>query len=184
MPRASILMRGAGTRSKLRARSSLHATGFPNPVLFDHLPIWVVILLTSPTFHAPRSADRAGWNSVVLFAHEDGADYVCHLVGQRDSHQYARLSGQHTRAPSSWPPAVTISPMEDRHRPYDQQASGVARPHLRAPTQLLLAAARILSWHKARPGREVAPPAQLTVGSIAKSVVRRRLYGAIRVRQV
>lgn len=99
MPRAGMVMRGSGTRSKLRALGSLDATGFPDPDLFDHLPIRVIALLTSPTLRTPRSADRAGWISVILFAHEHGPDHACHLVGQRDGHKHARLSGQHAREP-------------------------------------------------------------------------------------
>lgn len=83
MPRAGMVMRGSGTRSKLRARGSLDATGFPDPDLFDHLPIRVIALLTSPTLSPQRSAGRAGWISVIFFAHKHGPDHACHPMPGR-----------------------------------------------------------------------------------------------------
>lgn len=52
MPRAGMVMRGSGTKSKVRARGSLDTTGLPDPDLIDYLPIQEI-------WHQSPSATRA-----------------------------------------------------------------------------------------------------------------------------
>src|SRR3954469_5066090 len=75
------------------------------------------------------------------------------FVGNRDGGDVGRPSHQKSGQPF---PALS-PPSRERSRTVDQQGTDIAITTLVDPAENLALAARTLSWHEAKPGREVTP---------------------------
>ncbi len=85
------------SKSMGRALALVESTGFPNPDLFDLVPIRIVAF-SRPLHPRPLAALRScscglGWNSIIFAFCQHGPHCARHLLGQRDRHEHPRLPG-------------------------------------------------------------------------------------------
>src|SRR5882762_3385065 len=148
-------VRGSGSKSMRRARSTLENTGFPDPVSSTVAPYLPFDLPTSRRPLAGRLC-RHSWSLIDAALCHECPHNAGHLIGESDRHKHGWLTGKHAPEPRTFWGATPASLQHHGACTDDEQAAQCPLSHLRCLAELLPASGGALQRGQSQPGSEVA----------------------------